>query len=62
MHRAMKRVLSELGNMRQGINIVPEKRAQKTERRQAVLSRTSELQDKLIDALGLREEQNGLLG
>ncbi len=53
----MKRLLSELDNMRQVINIFPKKRRQKVERQQAVLSRTSELQDKFIDALGLKEEQ-----
>jgi transposase len=62
MHLSMKRLLSELDNMRQVINIYPKKRRQKTERRQAVLSRTSELQDKLIDVLGLKEEQTALLG
>ena len=51
---SMKRLLSELNNMRQVVNIYPKKRQQKTERRQAVLSRTSELQDKLIDVLGLK--------
>lgn len=62
MHLSMKRLLSELDNMRQVINIYPRKRRQKTERRQAVLTRTSDLQDKLIDALGLKDEQNALLG
>ena len=59
---SMKRLLSELDNMRQVINIYPKKRRQKTERRQAVLSRTSELQDKLIDVLALKEDQKLLLG
>jgi len=59
---SMKRLLSELDDMRQVINVFPKKRRQKAERRQAVLSRTSELQDQLIDVLGLREDQNGLLG
>ncbi len=59
---SMKRLLSELDNMRQVVNIYPKKRQQKTERRQAVLSRTSKLQDKLIDVLGLKEDQKLLLG
>ena len=59
---SMKRLLSELDNMRQVVNIYPKKRQQKNERRQAVLSRTSELQDKLIDVLGLKEDQKLLLG
>jgi len=62
MQISMKRLLSELDDIRQVINIFPRKRRQKAERRQAVLSRTSELQDKLIDVLGLREDQNALLG
>ncbi len=48
--------------MRQVVNIYPKKRRQKIERKQVVLSRTSELQDKLIDVLGLKEDQNRLLG
>ena len=59
---SMKRLLSELDNMRQVVNIYPKKRRQKIERRQTVLSRTSELQDKMIDILGLKEERNALLG
>ncbi len=55
---SMKRLMSELDNVRQVVNIYPKKRRQKTERRQVVLSRTSELQDKLIDVLGLKEDQN----
>ena len=62
MQISMKRLLSELDDMRQVINIFPKNRRQKTERRQAVLSRTSELQDKLIDALGLKEEHKAVLG
>jgi transposase len=62
IHLSMKRLMSELHNMRQVINIYPKKRQQKTERRQAVLSRTSELQNKLVDVLGLKEDQNALLG
>ena len=58
----MKRLLSELDNMRQVVNIYPKKRKQKTERKQVVLSRTSELQDKLISVLGLTEDKKTLLG
>ncbi|MCK5133726.1 MAG: hypothetical protein KAR40_16430 [Candidatus Sabulitectum sp.] len=59
---SMKRLMSELDNMRQVVNIYPKKRRQKIERKQVVLSRTSELQNKLIDVLGLKEDQNRLLG
>ena len=62
IHLSMRRLLSELDDMRQVINIYPKKRRQKTERRQTVFSRTSKLQDKLIDTLGLGEERNALLG
>ena len=62
IHLSMKRVLSELDNIRQVINIYPKKRRQKIERKQAVLSKTSELQEKLIAVLGLKEEQESLLG
>ncbi len=56
IHLSMKRLLSELDNIRQVINIYPKKRRQKVERKQAVLSKTSELQDKLLDILGLPKE------
>lgn len=62
IHLSMKRLLSELDDMRQVINIYPKKRRQKTERRQTVFSRTSKLQDKLVDTLGLGEERNARLG
>ena len=58
MHLSMKRLLSELDDMRQVVNIYPKKSRQKTERRQVVLSRTSELQDKLINVLRLKETKN----
>lgn len=59
---SMKRLLSELDHMRQIVNIYQKKRGQKTERRQAVLSKTSELQDKLIDILKLETDEKSLLG
>lgn len=62
MDLSMKRLLSELDDMRQVINIYPKKRRQRKVRKQAVLSRTSELQEKLIDVLGLKEEHETVLG
>ncbi|MBS3906842.1 MAG: hypothetical protein KGZ49_07380, partial [Syntrophaceae bacterium] len=59
---SMSRLLSELDDIREVINIYTKKRGQKTVRRQSVLSRTSELQDKLIAILGLKEEANRVLG
>ncbi|MEK7732672.1 MAG: IS1634 family transposase, partial [Planctomycetota bacterium] len=55
IHLSMKRLLSELDDMRQVINIYPKKHRQKTERKQVVFSRTSELQEKLVAVLGLKE-------
>jgi transposase len=48
-----KRILSELDEIREVINIYPRKGKQKVERKQTVLTRTSELQQKLISILGL---------
>lgn len=50
---SMKRLLSELGNIRQVINVYPRKRGQRTPREQAVLTRTSDLQDRLLSILAL---------
>jgi len=59
---SMNRLLLELDDIREVINIYAKKRGQRTVRRQSVLSRTSELQDKLIAILGLKEEVNRVLG
>ncbi|MFN2442444.1 MAG: hypothetical protein ABR517_07150, partial [Thermoanaerobaculia bacterium] len=59
---SMKRLLSELDQIREVVNIYQKKRGQKTERRQAVLSKTSELQDQLIDVLKLKTDNKSLLG
>jgi len=48
--------------MRQVVNIYPKKRRQKTQRKQAVLSKTSELQDRIIEILGLRDDGGSVLG
>lgn len=58
IHLSMKRLLSELDDMRQVVNIYPKKHRQKTERKQVVFSRTSELQEKLVAVLGLKEQEN----
>lgn len=55
---SMKRLLSELDDIREVVNIYPKKRKQKAERRQAVFSRTNEIQEKLISVLGLKEQEN----
>jgi transposase len=56
------RLLSELDDLRQVINIFPKKRRQKVQRTQSVLTKTSELQENLIAILNLRKEENGVLG
>jgi hypothetical protein len=62
LHLSMKRVLSELDAIREVVNIYPCKRRQKTERKQAVLTQISEVQDQLISILILKKEKNGILG
>jgi hypothetical protein len=58
----MSRLLSELDDLRQVINVYPKKRRQKVQRTQAVLTKTSELQGNLISILHLRKEDAGVLG
>lgn len=53
LHLSTKRILSELDEIREVINIYPCKGKQKVDRKQTVLTRTSELQQKLISILGL---------
>ena len=61
---SMKRFLSELDAVREVINIYPRKRRQKTERRQSVLTKISELQQQLMTVLDLQTEieKNTILG
>ena len=59
---SMKRILSELDAIREVVNIYPRKRRQKTERKQAVLTKISEVQQQLMSILMLKKEQNGILG
>lgn len=55
---SMNRLLSELGAIREVITIYPPNRGQKTERKQAVLSRTSELQQQLLRILGIEKQES----
>lgn len=59
---SMKRLLSELDTIREVINIYPPKGRQKLERRQTVLTRTTELQQKLMAVLGLEKKEKCVLG
>jgi len=58
----MKRMLSELNDIREVINFYPRKRRQKVERKQTILTKTSELQQKLISILGVQEDASSVLG
>ena len=59
---SMKRVLSELDAIREVVNIYPRKRRQKIERKQAVLSKLSEVQQQLMSLLMINKEENSVLG
>lgn len=59
---SMKRVLSELDAIREVVNIHPRKGRQKTDRKQAVLSKVSDVQKQLMASLGLKQEENSILG
>jgi len=59
---SMSRFLSELDAIREVINIYPRKRGRKTTRQQTVLTKTSELQDRILEILGLRKEEIEVLG
>ena len=59
---SMKRILSELDAIREVVNIYPRKRRQKKERRQTVLTKTSELQQNLMSILAIKKGENSVLG
>jgi transposase len=62
LHLSMNRLLSELGDVREVVNVYPHKRGQKTERKQAVLSRTSDLQQQLLRILEIEKPVRDELG
>ena len=51
MDISMKRLLKELGDIREVINVSPARGRQKTDRKSPVISRLSELQEKLVSIL-----------
>ena len=59
---SMKRLLAELDAIREVVNIYPRKRGGKTERKQTVLTKTSELQQRLVSVLGIEKEKSSELG
>ncbi len=50
---SLKRMLSELDSIREVVNIFPKKRKQNVERRQSVLTKMSEVQEKIVSILSL---------
>ena len=59
---SMKRLLRELHEIREVINVYPRKRGQRAARQQTVLSKTNELQDRLLSILALPRPQEHVLG
>ena len=59
---SMKRVFKELDGIREVVNIYARKRRQKTEQKQSVLSKTSEVQQQLMSTLLINREENTVLG
>jgi len=57
-----KRVLSELRGIREVVNIYPPKGRPKKQRSQAVLTKTTEIQQRLMSILGLEGQENTILG
>jgi len=59
---SLKRILNELDAIREVVNFYPRKRRQKIERKQVVLTKTSEIQQQLIKILKLNEKEYSILG
>jgi transposase len=59
---SMPRFLAELDTIREVINVYPKKRGKKAARQQTVLTKTSELQDRILTILGLSKDKIEVLG
>jgi transposase len=59
---SMPRLLRELGSIREVVNVYPPRRGQRTPRQQTVLTRTNELQDRLLSILALARPEARSLG
>jgi transposase len=59
---SLKRMLKELNGIREVVNVYSKKRRQKSERRQTVLTKLSEIQKKIITILSLKKEKYDVLG
>lgn len=57
LNLSMKRILKELDAIREVVNIYPMKRGQKTQKKQSVLTKTSEAQQQLMEILNLEKEK-----
>ncbi len=62
LHLSINRVLKELDGIREVVNIYPRNRRQKIERKQAVLSKLSDIQQQLMSILSLKQGENSVLG
>ena len=62
VNSAMKRLLRELGSIREVVNVYPRKQGQRTPHQQTVLTRTNELQDRLLSILALPRPEERILG
>jgi transposase len=59
---SMPRFLTELDTIREVINVYPKKRGKKAAPQQTVLTKTSELQDRILAILGLSKDKIEVLG
>ena len=62
IHISMKRLLRELEDIREVSNVYPRKSRQQAPPQQTVLSKTSELQDRLLSILPLARPEKAVLG
>lgn len=62
IHLSLKRLLAELDAIREVVNIYPRTRGKKTERKQTVLTKILELQQRLMSILGIEKENSVVLG
>jgi hypothetical protein len=58
----MKRLLAELDAIREVINVYPRRRGQRTAPQHTVLTKTNELQDRLLSILAVTKPQERILG
>jgi hypothetical protein len=59
---SLRRLLSQLEDIREVINLYPKRRKAAKMRQQTVLTRMSKVQKRLVEILGLERERGGELG